>query len=475
MNATQRLLLVSITLIGAFLRFFHLGANSFWMDEMATWYYSSGPTFADWFQRYDTSKEPFPGTYYFFNFIWTQVFGVSEAALRTPSAIAGTLAVPAMYFLGRRLGSVRLGLVAAAFCAVNFRAVAISQDARPYAFLFLFSILLGIAVLGLLRTPARIGDQVLLVFASVGLSQLHYMGFFLFFLGVSFLLVCCYFERRKPPQGLWWSLGVSLLLYGPWLFRLLQHVVHSPANENIRSRSLYKMGTSYFKFSYFSDDVPAHFATSILYWALFALLMLAIVYALKTRRKDWLLVVGWLTLPFLALWLKSELSQPMYRARYLTISLPAMIVVVPATLTLLFGEHSKKYLWVSGLFVMLWAGHLILEDSYYGAADTRRIRNVFQEFGAVAAMQENLQFWTCTPRPIYFSYYLEQEPELKKRWIGKERCVAERPQGEGKLAVVFSQRPPDESFSGEMESLGWRLEKKEVAVDYELFVFRGSK
>ena len=48
-----------------------------------------------------------------------KAFGDGELAVRIPSIIAGTLAIPALYLLGRELYDRRTGLVAAAFGAAK--------------------------------------------------------------------------------------------------------------------------------------------------------------------------------------------------------------------------------------------------------------------------------------------------------------------------------------------------------------------
>ena len=63
------------------------------------------------------------------------------AGRRIPSIIAGTLAIPALYLLGRELYDRRTGLVAAAFGAASPMLIWYSQEARMYAFVELFGLL----------------------------------------------------------------------------------------------------------------------------------------------------------------------------------------------------------------------------------------------------------------------------------------------------------------------------------------------
>jgi mannosyltransferase len=67
-----------------------------------------------------------------------RLFGTSEALLRSPALLAGTLSVPAMWWAARQLTTRReVPLLAAALLAINPMAVWYSQEARAYAFVVL--------------------------------------------------------------------------------------------------------------------------------------------------------------------------------------------------------------------------------------------------------------------------------------------------------------------------------------------------
>src|SRR5438876_576650 len=78
-----------------------------------------------------------PPFYYMLAWGWAKLFGTGEVGLRSLSALAGTLTIPAAYAAGRALSSRRAGLIAAALFAVNPLLVWYSQEARAYALLAL--------------------------------------------------------------------------------------------------------------------------------------------------------------------------------------------------------------------------------------------------------------------------------------------------------------------------------------------------
>jgi 4-amino-4-deoxy-L-arabinose transferase-like glycosyltransferase len=105
--------LPAIMLLGAVLRFYGLGFQSLWGGELASWNLGEGDTILRVFQ--DGTQPPL----YFLILHFSQwIFGDLEWALRAPSAVAGWLCIPATYLLGKKLNSVREGIMAALFLAV---------------------------------------------------------------------------------------------------------------------------------------------------------------------------------------------------------------------------------------------------------------------------------------------------------------------------------------------------------------------
>jgi hypothetical protein len=125
--------------IAAALRFATLGIQSFDYDESFTVGIVSGSLGHALHQIPIT--ESTPPLYYILAWRWAQLFGVSEAGLRSLSALLGTALMPVVFLIGRRLASQRAGLVAALLAAVSPFLVWYSQEARTYALLALLSAL----------------------------------------------------------------------------------------------------------------------------------------------------------------------------------------------------------------------------------------------------------------------------------------------------------------------------------------------
>jgi len=132
MQAT-RLLALGIVVLAFLLRIFHLGFQQLWLDEALSFHIASLETGLGRVLGLESS----PPLYYLLLRLWLPVAGTSEAAVRLPSAVAGTLGVLAIMWTGRQIFSSSVGLWAGAFCAVAPIHVYYSQEARTYTLLTL--------------------------------------------------------------------------------------------------------------------------------------------------------------------------------------------------------------------------------------------------------------------------------------------------------------------------------------------------
>ncbi|MBW4551223.1 MAG: glycosyltransferase family 39 protein [Aphanocapsa sp. GSE-SYN-MK-11-07L] len=144
--------LAAIIIFGAFLRFYNLGAEPLWTDEGATWGFTHLPLSQLWGAA--AAGETNPPLYYTLQKFWL-IFGQSEAALRSLSAIIGTLTIPLIYGLGQTLGGHWLGVIAAALLATSDINIQYSQEARAYALFTAAATLTIWGLASLLKTPAK--------------------------------------------------------------------------------------------------------------------------------------------------------------------------------------------------------------------------------------------------------------------------------------------------------------------------------
>ena len=143
--------IICITVLGTFLRFYHIGVKSLWVDEAFSFRSAQLPLSQIWGAQ--ALVEPNPPLYYTLLKLWILFFGESEAALRSLSTVIGILTIPLIYVLGRSLGNQQLGLIAALLLAISPINIQYSQEARGYTLLTLAVTLVILGLVGLLSDP----------------------------------------------------------------------------------------------------------------------------------------------------------------------------------------------------------------------------------------------------------------------------------------------------------------------------------
>lgn len=127
---TAAVLLFAPCLLAAALGLFHLGHNSYWLDEAVSVRLAEDPWRS--FVRTIRTTEANMALYYLLLRAWVQL-GDGEASVRLLSCLLGTLTVPALYAVGARLFDRATGLAAALLLAVDTGHLWASQEARSYA------------------------------------------------------------------------------------------------------------------------------------------------------------------------------------------------------------------------------------------------------------------------------------------------------------------------------------------------------
>lgn len=133
--------LMILTIVAFVIRLINLGKLNLWLDEGVT---------AETIQKglsfiiKDSFKaEPTPPLYNILMYVWRQVFGDSEFALRFPSALFGAFSICLVYLIGKKYISKQVGMLASTLLIANPFYLYYSQEARAYSF-FTFLTLLSI-------------------------------------------------------------------------------------------------------------------------------------------------------------------------------------------------------------------------------------------------------------------------------------------------------------------------------------------
>ncbi|MEM8963394.1 MAG: glycosyltransferase family 39 protein [Acidobacteriota bacterium] len=216
--------LTGLTLGALALRLTGLDRFLLWEDEAATWYFARlivdrGPSAA-------LTLEPTPPLYYGALGLWMQWFGDAPFVMRLPSALAGVLAVPMVFVLGRRLFDAKVAWVAACLIAIHPLHVFISREARVYPFLVL-AVLVAIGCAWRAIEHDRIIDWAALSLTLILACYSHFYGMFLI-MACGLLVV---FASRGWPSRIRGvvAVGVAGLAFLPYVLFTLPHLRESGA------------------------------------------------------------------------------------------------------------------------------------------------------------------------------------------------------------------------------------------------------
>jgi len=142
----------AVTVLGFLLRAWEIGAKGLWLDEaFSVWlgWQPLGELLA-WVVKIDQH----PPLYYALLHFWIKIAGDNPNDVRMLSAILGTLTIPVMFLLGRRLMGTTVGLLAALILALSPFHVRFAQETRMYTTLTL-NASLALLALAYLLTDAR--------------------------------------------------------------------------------------------------------------------------------------------------------------------------------------------------------------------------------------------------------------------------------------------------------------------------------
>lgn len=301
----------ALTLMGLLLNLVHLATKSVWLNESESVLYGCSNLTS--LVPVLTSSDPNMSLYYVLLNFWMRIFGESEAAIRSLSALFGALAVAAIYLLGARLFGRTVGFVAGLLLALNAFMVQYAQTARTYALLiFLVTLSSYFLVVELERpsTRSRIGY----VCASTLAMYAHYFAAYVLVVHLGTVVAL---RGRAALKRAWLGVAAAIaLLCTPEA--IIAHRRGPGAMIGwISQPSVNEVGRVFVDFAGGSQ---------LLLFALLAGGCYATVSAIR-ERQYWphLFVAAWLVVP-VVLDFAVSFIQPMFINRYLIICVPALVL-----------------------------------------------------------------------------------------------------------------------------------------------------
>ncbi|MBI9113080.1 glycosyltransferase family 39 protein [Maridesulfovibrio ferrireducens] len=220
----------AIMLLATILRLYSIGSESLWIDEGQTVAYAT-KSFSGIIEY--CARDVHPPLYLFIMHIWTELFGISEIALRLPSAIFGIIAVFLTFKVGEKLMNRNAALLGALFLAVSYMGINFSQEARSYTILLSAILLACHGLLLFIDNPSR--KNFLYYAASIALMlYIHtFTVFIILFHQLYFITKFTITPGHRVKRLIGWiSVNIAaLIIFSPWLFFLVKQVLAKLGGE----------------------------------------------------------------------------------------------------------------------------------------------------------------------------------------------------------------------------------------------------
>ncbi|MBI2822413.1 MAG: glycosyltransferase family 39 protein [Acidobacteria bacterium] len=221
--------LAAVLLLGALLRFHDLAGKSLWEDEIfalnALGVYRLDQEVGPWsslvrnvFTYYHDDNHP--PLFFLLLGAWLKLFGLSAFSVRAFPAVTGLAALPAAYWVARRVFKERTPALLACFIfATSAYLVYYSQETRMYSLVLLLACLSMLSFLKMQEDGGWLSCLGFVLFSALGLYT-HY--YFVFFVAAQVLYWIFYGDSRIYPFFV--GLCGIFLAFIPWLPVLLYQV-----------------------------------------------------------------------------------------------------------------------------------------------------------------------------------------------------------------------------------------------------------
>ena len=401
--------LSAVIILGAYLRLTALNRQSLWFDEIDVVVRAQRPL-GQVLHTFVQQGENGP-LYNLMLALWIRVAGISEIAVRFPSAVAGTLAIPLIYLLGRRVAGSTVGLLAAGLLAISPYHVWYSQEAKMYSIVVLLALASTYAFVAALETNDRFWWAAYVVVTSL-MFYTHVVTV-LIFVAQSLYAVLAYRSWRGREKS-WLIAAAALTLpYVPiaiWAAKVVGLTGTHVATWQPPVALWDAIQIFGIKFAINRYTMTEQVRAEILYAVLAGIGILALAW-LSRRNRWWLLFTSLTVVPVFGLWLVS-IRQSVFSDRYGIVALPAYLLLIAVAVGWMLRQH---IVWPLGLL----AAFFLIALAWGPLRDVNRTKTAQKEDwrSAYARIGEQAQPGdVILVQPGYlittYDYYEQRDPTL---------------------------------------------------------------
>lgn len=338
----QTLLVLGTIFVGGVFRFFDLGGESYWVDEIIMVRLASNNFASIVAEISDTARPPM---YVMAVHFWIELFGTSEVATRALSALFGTGSLVAMYLVGRELFNKQVALISLFLMAVSGYQIFYAQDLRYYSLFLLFTLLSFLFFVRLLKRQSY-RNALFYIITTVLMFYTHTYGVFVMATQGLFLMIMGLKAWQLTARGGMCQMLVAVAV-APAFMRTLGMVEQSEGPMDwLRMPRFQEPVISLYRyvFGYDARLMPGEVAFAL---GFFSVSMLAFVHwkglprwlhaaqrlpgaigKQLSQRRALLLTSVWLLCPLLLPFGLSFVLGPMYLDRYSIAAAPALYLLL---------------------------------------------------------------------------------------------------------------------------------------------------
>lgn len=409
----EKYLLILILFVAGFLRFFKLGVESLWNDELATWLFTTKTGLFQVIEAAGTDRSP--PLYQCLIYLFTKFLGDSEWSLRLPSVVFSLLTVGAIYHLSKKFYSQQVAWLASFLFSILYMPIYFAQEARNYSLLILLSCLSFFFWMEILEfIKKRENTFTLMPFVFLALTSLllcytHYFGALLVV-----LQGLCLFLSTLSMRSFFHTTKIVItycsvfILYLPWFSYLYPRAFSQEAFW------IPKPNWESFVdiFRYFFND--SHLLGVIVFFFLLGFVLQRVLE--RVKEKKYLELISFqsfwqfllITLFVLIVYVKSIYSTSVFQSKYFIVLAPLIYIHLARAIWLASSSRIIRSCLVVG-FSFLFLFDLTYRIGYYSRDNKKEEFNkafaIMSKYGNVARDWPVISHvWS----PEYMGYYIKK-------------------------------------------------------------------
>lgn len=409
--------LTSLIVVGLAVRFYRLGAQSLWLDELWTAAATDpGEPLGEWLGEW-ILPDVHPPLYYLLIRLWRPFAGADEWALRFPSAVFSALIVGAVPLVHLWTPVVRRPLSLTALLATSTGAIVYAQEARSYTLLILLAALvtcLGVGIARRMGEGKPVGRALAaLAVAVLALEYIHYFGVLVAAGVFAALMLSALKQRDQKAARVVLMAGIAALaLFLPWMAIHLPHLRDKLGGAFWITNDWSRIAT---RFATFAAGDPA------LFTALCVLITGTLVIRPRRAGRPEYLVPLAIVIVVIGAAMAISLHSPVVTDRNLFVLLPPFYVLTAAAFGDLEGVLGGTYRSAIRLLpALLAAANLGFAAQWIATHRRDQWRQAAAFVRTLPGCEDGLLPVNAFPKEIY-GYYLPQSYRTRLVEVSTER------------------------------------------------------